>query len=886
MSSGPGGGATSPVSSRMTKAAFFRARSPPIDRNGTTSPIPTPGMSTGDAYGNLSDLAGKFDAATRLEQQASSGINSSSSYGAGPSSYTYNRDPNDNAYSRQNQASNLQAPSQAQAGQQQQHAHQNGYYDSTPATDGHAATLDRQNHPSRRGPSPVRRRSTRPSQRTNTNSTTPTSPRNLLAGIHGVMSAPDSAASHSYSHDESERYENGQTDGELKESAIMGFAEGSDEMLLALLAGQAAVDCERLPISGWEEVESWKKELSILSTRLESLRSRHQREIKILTAAKTLQKLNNSNKRMSRQTMESLEQAEKRVEAAEKEVYVLQDREAGLRRRLMEHWSGVMAWEVRRLERSSAETQARYDKQSMKINNLKDREVELIRQNTEKVNRVQELEEMVIEMGRRERAIEEEARDLDHHRARLEQEREGFLIEREDFQRERDSWTAEKRSWDKERSSWDTERRQWIEERASLIGDRQRLVESSQVSAKDQAVMDQIRLSLGGLLGRKMGSVGEHEVLPALEEVKGLISRREREVVSLRDEMREVNMGLEEELRRVGEDRDAWKTRVDQDEAARREEGIALTKKIRNQQEQINDLSLRNESLSSSLQAAQNAVSSISSDTSQVRTLQAKVDGLSSELESIASQFNSIWSTLPPPSKRVQAELIDPRTGNSNSSLASPSKALNFAALQELYQPHHEQVGDISETLTRIRGVIEDSKILVQRTVKMGQERELLKGNAAKAKKLVEESTKSLVTYQQQVAVLEDQLAKSGSTESHFLDELNNLQSTLDNVSASKRNLETQLKDTNGKLARLEEANDVLSTKALDMAQIAEDERSALSNKLNSELEDVKKKLQMTEQDADEERAKSQGQRIQLLDELNSLQAEVGDLRKQLRAKS
>lgn len=93
---------------------------------------------------------------------------------------------------------------------------------------------------------------------------------------------------------------------------------GSDEMLFALLAGQAAVDCSQLPIGGWEEVEGWKKELELLSTRLEALQARHQREVKILAAARTLQKLNSSHKRMSKATMESLEQSEKRVAEAEK----------------------------------------------------------------------------------------------------------------------------------------------------------------------------------------------------------------------------------------------------------------------------------------------------------------------------------------------------------------------------------------------------------------------------------------------------------------------------------------------------------------------------------------------------------------------------------------
>lgn len=73
------------------------------------------------------------------------------------------------------------------------------------------------------------------------------------------------------------------------------------------------------------------------------------------------------------------------------------------------------------------------------------------------------------------------------------------------------------------------------------------------------------------------------------------------------------------------------------------------------------------------------------------------------------------------------------------------------------------------------------------------------------------------------------------------------------------------------------------------------------------EVEELKKKLQECQEDADEERNKSTAQRIQLLDEvswtpfdvsecrvltysntyqLNSLQAEVADLRKQLRAKA
>lgn len=64
------------------------------------------------------------------------------------------------------------------------------------------------------------------------------------------------------------------------------------------------------------------------------------------------------------------------------------------------------------------------------------------------------------------------------------------------------------------------------------------------------------------------------------------------------------------------------------------------------------------------------------------------------------------------------------------------------------------------------------------------------------------------------------------------------------------------------------EANDVLSQRALSLADDAERERAGLSKKLGDELEDVKKKLREAEEDADEERGRGQGQRIQLLDEV------------------
>jgi hypothetical protein len=146
--------------------------------------------------------------------------------------------------------------------------------------------------------------------------------------------------------------------------------------------------------------------------------------------------------------------------------------------------------------------------------------------------------------------------------------------------------------------------------------------------------------------------------------------------------------------------------------------------------------------------AAQTAVSSVSNTGPSTTVLQNRVNALTAELESIAGQFNDVWGILPHPSRRHSAGLTDPH-GASNRSLVSPSKAIDFAALQQVYTPNQEQFSGIDEMLTRVRGLVDDGKLLVERVVRLGKERELLKSNAVRAQKLVEDSRHSLETYQQ-----------------------------------------------------------------------------------------------------------------------------------------
>lgn len=200
-----------------------------------------------------------------------------------------------------------------------------------------------------------------------------------------------------------------------------------------------------------------------------------------------------------------------------------------------------MAWEVRRLERASSEAQQRATRQARRMSISRERERELVAKIEQsemelesRRNRIEELEMMVEEMGRREQGLEAEMRKVDN---------------------ERHQWEDERQQWDQQRRNWQAER-----ETLSQAGDA--------LSTRTNADFDRVRGGLGAILGRK-GGVADAEMVDAIEEVKGLVHRREKEITSLRDEMREVNMGLEEELRRAAAERDLWKSKHDEAQAQR-----------------------------------------------------------------------------------------------------------------------------------------------------------------------------------------------------------------------------------------------------------------------------------------------------------------------------
>jgi hypothetical protein len=306
---------------------------------------------------------------------------------------------------------------------------------------------------------------------------------------------------------------------------------------------------------------------------------------------------------------------------------------------------------------------------------------------------------MAVELGRRERAMEEEVQHLDRIKSDLEREKAVWERDRGSGDQERAAMDAERRAFQQERQAWQEEKRSLIADREAVVRARAMERQNGQMSERDRAMVEQVRAGLGGMLGKKAG-VAEGEMVGAVEEVRRLLQMRENEVVKLKEEMREVNQGLEAEIKRAAEDRDGWKSKAehaDRSMSTRSADVASLEKRLRvsrwrlcassrltvqSQSDQINDLNLRNESLSTSLQAAQAAISSQASSGEATKALKNRIDSLTAELDSIAGQFNEVWRILPSSARRRDAELVDPKTGLPNASLSSPSRAVNFAALQ------------------------------------------------------------------------------------------------------------------------------------------------------------------------------------------------------------
>lgn len=131
---------------------------------------------------------------------------------------------------------------------------------------------------------------------------------------------------------------------------------------------------------------------------------------------------------------------------------------------------------------------------------------------------------------------------------------------------------------------------------------------------------------------------------------------------------------------------------------------------------------------------------------------EAKIQALRAEIDAQDEVMEEIWSLLPSASARLASGLVEKDTEKLKASVASPSTEIDYEALRVLCKsPAPGSVDRFTgpkEMARRTRNILEDGQVLVERVTRAGKERELLKSNAARAQRLVEESQANLRTYQ------------------------------------------------------------------------------------------------------------------------------------------
>jgi chromosome segregation ATPase len=116
------------------------------------------------------------------------------------------------------------------------------------------------------------------------------------------------------------------------------------------------------------------------------------------------------------------------------------------------------------------------------------------------------------------------------------------------------------------------------------------------------------------------------------------------------------------------------------------------------------------------------------------------------------------------------------------------------------------------------------------------------------------------------------------------LDEVHTLQEAVDRFTVEKREIEKQLAAQEENCRQLTQANNTLSARALTLADEAATAPEKVRKELMAQLTECRANLKEAQEELDAVRRSDQSQTEALLDELNSLQTDNGNLRAQLRA--
>ncbi|KAJ7887509.1 Up-regulated during septation-domain-containing protein [Mycena olivaceomarginata] len=698
-----------------------------------------------------------------------------------------------------------------------------------------------------------------------------------------------------------------------------------DELLISLLASEAVVDSRDFEILSSEE------EQQVLMSRQSAMTKKLTLETKIRDAALSLSRVNAAHKKVSKQSEDQLEAATKRVETAELELQRVSGRANDIHKRLLEHRAGVLSFSVRSMERKMAPPgdnntdsgyntpsgarsptgssvsgatsgrtpAARFDgahffagHESSVVPTGKDAPPASVLALEEKLKSATEAlaassakqgelarelaaaraEKDAVEAARAEeqQSAQETIAALERELPRLEgmgeAERAALVREQEE---ERAAWDRDKQAAEDERLE-DLARLQ--EETERMRSDDAGALQRAQEELEDAASALRALIKQFGIpvfsrdpnLSALASAVGSH--------LQGVATKIEAHSAA-QVEWEVLRRKLEEDVRSGLDKREALSREV---EEARREREDA--------RKEIRAIELRVKTDRENI-----SLSPLPSPTPREFAGDAK---------QLIAILQPIWAILPSPEARAaksgQQRFRAGATSPTVPSSPNPSSLsdLDVRALKTLYDPRTPSsptpgsngAFSVEAFAARVQALIADDRALIERLVRFAQAHDLLKKNAERAQKLAAEGSGALETYQKQVRTLEERNMELAGRVSALQEEVAGLRFAVDRAQAEKREVEAGAAGQAATVAQLQEANDALSAKTLALAEEAAAAPEAVRKQLEAQLAEARGALDTAQAEIERMNMSEQGQRMALLDELNTLQEENGKLRDQIRA--
>ncbi|KAG1735686.1 Up-regulated during septation-domain-containing protein [Suillus paluster] len=472
----------------------------------------------------------------------------------------------------------------------------------------------------------------------------------------------------------------------------------------------------------------------------------------------------------------------------------------------------------------------------------------------------------------------------------------------EELQKKDKEIIALKAEWEEAREEWDAEKAVMEEDKlAELSALRDELEEAREEWEAERAVLEEDKLTRLGALQDELDDAragGEaraelEEAIEALRTVVQLHSIQASPDSTFQDLLFSVGSHLET-LSAVLQEHSDMHTRLEDELRVHADQTESLSKDLDVIRQERDNAHLEILSLESKIKELIDTVPS-----HNLPPIEYK-----GEAADIIALLQPIWDILPAPELRA-TKLNSKRhlrntssTSNPGGSSSSPSKNtlpslsdMDVRALKSLYDvrspaspPADQSKGkgtfSIEAFVARVQALVIDDRALIERLIRFAQAHSLLKKNAERAQKLAQDSNTALETYQRQVTTLERQNVSLVLKQNALMDEIRELQDAIERAVGERREMEERAADQAETCRQLEEANDALSAKTLTLAE----EAAEAPERIRRQLAECADALREAKEEIDAMRSSEQTQRIALLDELNTVQTENGNLRAQLRA--